>query len=428
MDKKVLFIIVGTVGLLLVVGLTVVSILLKRVTPTTVNIWGLWEETGVVSEVVADYQRENSNATIKHVKQSPINYRERLTAALAGVSGPDIFLIHNSWLPMFKNDLSFMPSEVYPPAQYKTTFYPTVSRDFITGGKAFGVPLGFDALALYINEDILAAGGVLAPTTWDGVDGFFTTAKKLTVRDANNRIRTAGTALGTASNVDHWQDILALMMLQAGVDLNSDPGAKKAQEALTFYVSFATTGRIWDETLDSSTLAFAQGKVGMYFGPSWRWFDIKALNPNLKFKVVAVPQLTGADSVNYATYWGAVVSKKSKNQKLAWDYLKFASSRKELTKFYSAAAKLRGFGEPYSRTDMASLLSADPNVGPFINAGPTAKSWYLDSSTFDGETGINSRIGKYYKDAINSMLRGAGVDTVMETVTKGVGRVLKDYK
>ena len=143
---------------------------------------------------------------------------------------------------------------------------------------------------------------------------------------------------------------------------------------------------------------------------------------------MAVPQLTGADTVNYATYWAAVVSKKSKNQKVIWEFLKFFSSREELTKFYTAAAKLRGFGEPYPRTDMASLLLADPNVGPFINAGPTARSWYLDSFTNDGETGINSRIGKYYKDAINSMLRGSDAATVMETVTKGVGQILSIYQ
>lgn len=398
--------------------------LLRRVAPVTLNIWGLWEEPGVFSEVIADYQRKNPNVTVKYAKQSPLNYRDRLNAALAGNSGPDIFPLHNTWLPMFKNGLSPLPPEVYSPTAYKTTFYPVVSSDFISGGKAYAVPLEIDGLALYINQSVFNAGGVTVPEIWED---FRATAEKLTVRDSTGRIKTAGAAMGTASNVDHWQDIVSLMMLQAGVDLNTDPGSGKAADALTFYTSFATTEKIWDETLDNSTLAFASGKVGMYFGPSWRFFDFKAVNPNLNFEIVPVPQLTGGVTVNYASYWAQAVSKKSKNAKIAWDFLKFLSSKEELAKLYAAEAKLRVFGEPYSRTDMAGLLTTDSNAGPFISAAPTARSWYLASFTNDGETGINSRIGKYYQDAINSMLRGADAAPSLETVAKGVAQVLGSY-
>lgn len=426
-DKKMLLIGAIVVVIIFLLGGLLLSLtFFRKVAPVIINMWGLWEDPVVFSEVIADYQRKNPNVTIKYAKQSSINYRDRLTAAISGVNGPDILLLHNSWLPMFRNLLAVMPTTVYSPAEYKTIFYPTVSRDFISGGNAYAVPLEIDDLAMYVNQDILTAAGVNVPVTWDGVDSFVTVAEKMTVHDAAGRITTSGTALGTASNVDHWQDIIGLIMLQAGVDLNSDLASTKAQEALGFYSSFATTERIWNETLDNSTLAFASGKVGMYFGPSWRIFDIKTLNPNLNFKVVPVPQLTGADSIDYATYWAEAVSKNSKNQKIAWDFLKFLTSREELPKLYSAQSKLRQFGEPYSRTDMAQTLLTDPNVGVFINAAPTARSWYLASFTSDGDTGINSRIGKYYADAINSMLRGAGAG-VLNTVSQGVKQVLGAY-
>lgn len=424
-SRKVIIIgiVVGVVFLLaaLVFSLT----LLKRVAPVAINIWGLWEEPGVFSEVITDYQRKNPNVTIKYAKQSPINYRDRLNTAISGANGPDVFLIHNSWLPMFKNSLEPMLPDIYSPAEYKTIFYPVVSSDFITAGRAYAVPLEIDGLALYVNSDILTAGGVAVPSTWDGAEGFLKVAEKLTVRDSGGKIKTAGAALGTASNVDHWQEIVGLMMVQAGVDLNADPGSSKAQDALAFYTSFATTAKIWDETLDNSTLAFASGKVGMYFGPSWRFFDFKALNANLNFKVMPVPQLTGGSTLNYASYWAEAVSKKSKNAKVAWDFLKFLTTKEELTKLYTAQSKLRAFGEPYSRTDMANLLLTDPNVGPFVNAAPTARSWYLASYTADGETGINSRIGDYYKKAIDSMLRGADAASSLDTVARGVAQVLK---
>lgn len=423
------FIFLGAIGVvaILLVGLVLTLTLFRKAAPVTLTFWGLWEDPGTYAEVIGDYQRKNPNVTINYTKMSPANYRDRLTAALGGNSAPDMFLVHNTWLPMFQNSLDAMPTTTYTPNDYKTIFYPAVSRDFTAGGKAYAVPLEIDDLAMYVNMDILTAAGVTVPTTWDGSDSFVTAAAKMTVRDPGGRIRTAGTAMGTASNVDHWQDIVSLLMLQAGVDLNRDPGSTKAQEALAFYSSFATSQKIWDETLDNSTAAFAAGKVGMYFGPSWRFFDFKQLNPNLNFKVVAVPQLTGADTMNLATYWAAGVSGKSANKKVAWDFLKFASSKDELTKTYRAAAKTRAFGQPYPRLDMASLLTSDENVAPFINAGPTAKSAFLASYTSDGETGINTQIGNYYKTAINAMLRGTDAKAALETVSKGVAQVLGQY-
>ncbi len=425
-NKKVVLIAL-VVAVALIVILAVALTLLRRVSPVTLSVWGLWEEPGVYTSVIADYQRTHPNVTVKYTKQSPLNYRERLSAALSGNSGPDVFLIHNSWVPMLKNNLEPMPTTVYSPTEFKTIFYPTVSSDLISSGKAYGVPLEIDTLALYVNEDILTAGGVAVPTTWDGDQGFFRVAEKLTVRDQSGRIRTAGAAMGTASNVDHWQDIVTLMMLQAGVKLNSDPASTKAQEALGFYTSFVTAGRVWDETLESSTQAFAAGKVGMYFAPSWRFFDLKAINPNLNFKIVSVPQLLGADTVNLASYWVEVVSKKSQNTKVAWDFVKFLSGKETLAKMYTAESKIRQFGEPYSRVDMKDLLVNDPNVGPFIVAAPTAKTWYLASFTSDGDTGINSQIGGYYKKAIDSMLRGAGAKESLDTVAKGVAQVLGNF-
>ena len=95
-----------------------------------------------------------------------------------------------------------------------------------------------------------------------------------------------------------------------------------------------------------------------------------------------------------------------------------------MTKLYTAQSKIRTFGQPYSRVDMAGLLTSDPNVSPFISGAPTAKSSFLASLTGDGETGINSKISKYYLDAINSVLKGTDIKTTLETVSKGMSQVL----
>ncbi len=393
----------------------------------TLTWWGLWEDDPVIHDIISEYEVKHPGVKINYVKQSKEDYRERLTNAIAQGKGPDIFRFHNSWVPMFKSELDTMPQTVMSSAEYSKTFYPVILSDLSADGGLKGIPLDFDTLGLYINTEIFDTYNKTVPTTWDELRQ---TALDLTIKDSDGVIKQAGAALGRTENIDHWQEILALMLMQNGVKMNR-PEGELAQGALSYFTLFTTTDHIWDKTLPPSTVAFANGKLAMYFGPSWRAHNIKEINPNLKFKVYPVPQLPKEHpedpSVAYATYWVEGVWKRSPNKDAAWDFLKYLSSKETLQKFYLAASKVRSFGEPYPRVDMANLLSSDPIVGAFVNQGAYAQSWYLHSRTWDGPTGINSQIGKYYEDAINAMDEGRDAKNVLTPVTTGVIQVLSQY-
>lgn len=393
----------------------------------TLTYWGLWEDETIIAPLIAEYEKENPKVKIKYLKQASQDYRERLQNSLAKGEGPDIFRFHNTWVPMLAAELSPVPAQVLDAATFAQAFYPTVATDLTWGANIVGIPLEFDGLALFINEDIFSAAGKAPPATWDELRR---TALELTIRNERGEIAQAGVALGNAANVDHWQDILSLMMLQNGADLAS-PTGKLAEDALAFYTIFTRSDRVWDETLPPSTLAFSGGNLAMYFGPSWRIFEIKTINPNLHFRVVPVPQLPktepNARDLAWASYWVEGVWTKSKAHDQAWDFLKFLSSRQSLTKLYENAAKTRLFGEPYARVDMANLLENDPLLGAYIRQAPYSRSWYLASRTFDGPTGINSRISKYFEDAINAVSQGEDPTKALETAAAGVSQVLSTY-
>lgn len=421
---KRLLVMVILIVVLLVLGIVAFKIvggLTSKNKPVTLSYWGLWEKEDIMSPIIAEFKQTHPTISIEYTRQNPRQYRERLQAALERGEGPDIFRYHNTWVPMLKNDLAAAGKTGYTPQEFQQIFYPVAQKDMIMGGKIYGVPLMFESLGLFYNEDLLTAAGVAPPTTWEN---FRESALALTVKDETGRIITSGAALGTTNNVEHFSDIIGVMMLQNGADIKN-PVSKEAQDTLSFYRLFAETpNNVWDDTLDNSIIAFASGKVAMVFAPSWQVFAIKEMNPDLNFRVIPIPQLPGT-SVTWASYWVEGVSEKSAHKDEAWEFLKFLSSKESLTTLYTEAAKDRLFGEPYSRVDLAQTLINDAYVGAFVSQAPTAQSFFLASRTFDN--GINDKMIKYLEDAVNSMVLGKSAEAALETAGQGFQQVLSTY-
>lgn len=424
--------ILGVVGVLLIGFLVTKFLILPRFhkqEPVVLTWWGLWEPESVVAPVIAKFESEHPDITISYRMESLTDYRERLQAALTRGEGPDIMRVHATWLPMLGSEVAPASPEQFSVDEFKDQFYSVAATDLVRNNAVVGVPLMTDGLAMFVNNDIFSATSSAVPTNWDD---FRKVAFRLTKRDETGRITQAGAAMGTATNVMHWSDILAVLMLQNSVDLAKPDAAIDAKgrnlgaDALKFYTIFATEDRVWDESLPPDLVAFGNGTVAMMFAPSWQIFEILRINRQLNFSVHPIPQLTQARPVTWAHYWAEAVSRRSKHQDAAWTFLKFLSSSEALQIMYTEATKIRTFGEPYPRPDMAGLLEDSPYVKAFITQAPSAVSWYMSSRT--GDNGINDEITTYYQDAVNSIVRQrADAQAAITTVAQGVHQVLVKY-
>lgn len=412
-----------TFVVLIIVGLVLFFIFSKNKNNKTVNevvtlnYWGLWEEPNVINGVIADFESKNPGIKINYKRNQLDDYRTRLDGRLTktgsnGSEEVDIYRIHNSWIPMFRQHLAPVPAELVTKIGLENDYWNVYKEDLKENNKWLSIPIMYDGLALFYNQELLEAASISVPDDWWELEK---AAKKLTVKDNKGNIQVSGIGMGVVNgNVDHWSDILGLMMKQNGISLNklSSQYDKNLEDVFKYYAYFANSNdNMWDKNLPNTTNLFASGKLAFYFGPSWRAFDIEKINKDLKYGITKVPQLpknggimgddTELTNIHWATYWTEGVNNKSKHQAEAWKFLEYLSSKEVLERLYAAESQIRSFGEIYPKKSMGESLKNNTKVWPFVSAADSATSWYLASAT--GDDGLNTEMQKYFADAINQI-------------------------
>lgn len=433
--KRLISLIIGIAVVVIVVIVLAVVLVPRLFGPkddgnATIVYWGLWEDPTVFNTVIADFERQHPNIKVEYQKQdikSLGNYVNRLQTRINNGTGPDIFRYHNSWITELKPDLLPLPSDLVKSSQLDTQYYDVVKSDLNKNGAYYGIPLGMDALSLFVNTDLFAQGGYKVPKNWDDI---LNVSRQITVKDQDGNIQTAGVALGTYDNISHASDIISLLLLQNGADIYNLGGdtQSKAESALEYYM-FSSQGdnKVWDSTMDASTLAFAEGKLAMMFGYSWDIPLIQAANPGLKFKVVSVPHLLGTN-FTLASYWVEGVSRTSKHPQAAFEFLQYLSQKDTLEKLYNAEAQStgRGFGELYPRKDMANLLKGNQMIYPIVQQFSSAKSTPFASDTYDD--GMNKILDEAMSNAINAILtQNTSTETALQTLGQNEAQELTKY-
>ncbi len=366
-----------------------------------ITYWGLWESEAVMESLIEEFETNNPGTKIHYSQQTFAEYENTLhtrlsQAATTSEPAPDVFRIHNTWLPKYASLLSPMPTSVMTREEYAEKFYPTCLEDFTgkDGTTIYAVPFGIDGLMVFYNKQLLAEQNVKEPPTdWDS---FFSLARKLTKKDSSGRITQAGVALGSSRNVRHSSEIILFFLLQEGVDLMDSTRTKislnneRSIGVFQTYVDFATgNNAVWSSSLNNDLNMFFAGKLAMMIAPSWRVFDIIKAAPSIEFGTAPLPQLEANENeVYYSTYWAEAVNKKSPNPELAWRFVKFLAEKEQQLEMYSNASTVgaRAFGEPYSLVELNSEMQGKAYVDAIAKMAPNMKSWQLGDEFFVRQT------------------------------------------
>jgi multiple sugar transport system substrate-binding protein len=414
MKKRILVSIFLLVGLVFVSGCG-----LKQANPKkyTINleVWGLFDDTDAFKDIIDAYKKANPNiGTITYKKLSTDTYKKDLVDALASDQGPDIFMIHNDWLPSFANRIYPAPVEILNEQKFRDNFVDVAAQDFVSQGLVNAVPLTVDSLGLYYNKDLFNEAGITTPPkTWDD---FVAATRKMTKIDAQGQIIQSGAAMGTVANINRTTDVLNLLMLQSGttmVDANNqramfdqflgqgDASVSPGENALSFYTQFANRSSTsvpysWNPNMHYSIDAFSEGTLGMMLNYSWQMDVLSSKSPKLNYAVAPVPQFANSPQINFANYWAYAVAKKRTPSTTpagnpavtndvrageAWNLLNFLTTKPvavagATTTFDAAADYLTKTNKPAARRDLIEKQKTDVSLGSFAQGNLIAKDWY----------------------------------------------------
>ena len=348
--------------------------------------------------------------------------------AFAADKGPDIWLIHNTWLPKHKDKIIELPNELLSLSDFRTNFVEVVEKDLVDENKIYGLPLYVDTLALFYNKDLLNSAGIpLPPDTWEEL---IADLDKLVQKNQWGGIERAGVALGTAENVDSSTDILALLMLQNGTKMtNEDKKSatfdksiylegktyQPGQDALRFYTDFSNPSKrtyTWNRQMPYSLDAFVEGKAVMMFNYSHQIPAIKDRVPYLNFGISSMPQIKGRNfDIDYANYWAFTVSKKTRVVQEAWKFILYLSQKENAKKY------LETVNRPAARRDLVNWQKDDLELGVFAKQSLSAQAWYqVDSNAIE----------TIFVNAIESVVLGrASVIKAIKTAADQVTLLMK---
>lgn len=335
-------------------------------------VWGLWQESEQMTPIIAAFEQQ-TGASVEYKKIASVaQYERELLEALAQDRGPDIFVIHHTWVDTKQGLLTPAPTDVIDERALREEFVDVVADDMVRGGQIYALPASVDTLALYYNKDIINAAGIATlPRTWDQ---FQQLVEQLTRITRLGTIQQSAAAIGTAANVNRASDILELLLLQSGID-PSDTNTLTGNEGvrvLTFYTDFANKSKkvyTWDLQQDHSIDAFATGEAAMMFNYSYHIPTVRAQNPRLNFGIAPMPQISDSKVVNFASYWPYAVSKKSTNPEVAWQFVRHLAS-KDMSENLNTAQQA-----PPARRDSVETFQRDPMLGVFAEQTLTAAGW-----------------------------------------------------
>ena len=356
-----------------------------QVQTVEVSLWGIIA-SNQFDGILRGAAEAGDKLSIKYSQKSPDTFESELVNALAAGKGPDLILAPHTLLLHQADKLYPIPVTAMPERTFKDNFGQG-SEVLLRASGTLGLPVYTDPLVMYWNRDMLTRAGIATPpTSWIELQAY---PQKLTKVDSTGSLTEAAVAMGGASNVTHFKEILAAQIMQTGnpivtrtTDVTSSNEAKDvftvslasagaAPSALRYYSEFGNSSLpkySWNSAKKNSLDEFIAGNLAIYFGLSSDLTTIRERNPHLDFDVANIPQ-NSANKLTYTDVYALAVMKNSTHIKDSFAAAYIISMGK------TAEIINKELSLPPARRNLLGAGNTDPFQTVFYNSAVLGKTW-----------------------------------------------------
>jgi len=288
--------------------------------------------------LIEEYQKLHPEVSIKIEKFEYGTYIQTLQTAFPANNEADILELFGTWVGAYKDRLATAPSGVITPAKARERILAATLGGYLFGDALYGIPQEFnmEAGAVLVNTKIAEEAGVLgAIEGWKTFDDVAAAMSKMTQRQDGSMTR-AGMCFTTLDGLGYT--FLSLLK-QYGAQLvdasgDFDPGvldSAQARQALAVLKSWVDAGlvdpKLYNESANFSGEALMKGQAAAAIIGAWAipeyGADYEEVVKTVRY--YRLPYASKEPAFVAASGWGLAVSKNSKAQDAAWDFVKFAA-------------------------------------------------------------------------------------------------------
>lgn len=260
--------------------------------PVELSIWSYQtSHDAKLTERIEAYMEAHPNVKINYslVPNNNDDYWNKMAAAIASQSAPDIFYFHNQRISTFKDALAPFPEDIFPLEEMREKYY-AFDASCMIDGKWYFFPMGIMDGQIYYNKQIFRDAGVPEPEgtlTWDE---FRELARKLTVYDASGDIVVSGfSSKGFARFM--WPDLF----FQCGGTWYNEDGtevlwdSEAGLQATQFFYDLFNVDKVDSYDFLNYDQAFPVGVAAMAHSRGFFGNNLDFQYPELEYGVMPIP-------------------------------------------------------------------------------------------------------------------------------------------
>lgn len=305
-------------------------------------VWARARELGNLRTGLAEeFEPRYPNVQVEVVPVPGPNYATKLTTMLAAGLEPDLFMIHDNFLPTAVDNKLLLPLDEFvakDPELDLADYYPEVVDLCRYNGRLYCMPVGFSVVMLYYNKELFDDAGLEYPDenwTWDDMHE---AARKLTIpRGKDGRPPQYGLD-GPGKWLDYfmfiWQNGGRVFDEKGKLVMGNPANLDAATEAWQFVEDLTWNDKLTPSLSSAEVLPadpFIAGQIAMVITGTWKNNTLAAMGrdardgaPAIRWGMAPMPKKKQRATL----YFGGspVISANTEHPEEAYQLLKFFTS------------------------------------------------------------------------------------------------------